>query len=145
MSKLVLDTSAMQEDFFTDTAMIGIGTAEQGYRFCWLINQHFDINFLRDPEQNIVVQKKDKSTYIFPIYQYDLPNSSHKYLLYKLKTGNEFLLPETRQLDYLWLVQTATAEEDARKITAELRNISQVQLARTLDAEQLKSLNNLLV
>ena len=145
MSKLVLDTSAMQEDFFTDTAMIGIGTAQQGYRFCWLLNRHFDINFLRDPEQNICVQKKDTSKHYFPIYQYDLPNSGHKYLLYKLKTGNEFLLPETRQLDYLWLIQTATPEEDARQIAAELRNIPEVQLAQILDAEQLKNLNNLLV
>ncbi len=142
---MTLDTSAMQEDFFTDTAMIGIGTAQQGYRFCWLLNRHFDINFLRDVEQNICVQKKDTSKHYFPIYQYDLPNSSHKYLLYKLKTGNEFLLPETRQLDYLWLIQTATPDEDARQIAAGLRNIPEVQLAQILDADQLKNINNLLV
>lgn len=144
MAKLVLDTSAMQDDFFADTAMIGIGTAQQGYRFCWILNRHFDINFIRDPEQNICLQKKD-STYYFPIYEYILPNSSHKYLLYKLKNGNESLLPETRQLDYLWLIQTATPEEDAQRIARELRNIPDVQLAQILDSEQLKSLNNLLV
>ncbi len=144
MAKLVLDTSAMQDDFFADTAMIGIGTAQQGYRFCWILNRHFDINFLRDPEQNICVQKKD-SKYYFPIYQYILPNSSHKYLLYKLKNGNESLLPETRQLDYLWLIQTASPTDDARQIAGELRNIPDVQLAQILDPEQLKNLINLLV
>ena len=144
MAKLVLDTSAMQEDFFEDTAMIGIGTAQQGYRFCWMLNNHFDINFLRDPEQNICLQKKD-SKYYFPIYQYTLPNSNHKYLLYKLKTGNEFLLPEARQLDYLWLIQTASPEEDALHITKELKNIPDVQLAQILDPEQMKNLINLLV
>jgi hypothetical protein len=144
MSKMVLDTSAMQDDFFADTAMIGIGTAQQGYRFCWMLNKHFDINFLRDPEQNLCLQKKD-SKYYFPIYQYDLPNSNHKYLLYKLKNGNEFLLPETRQLDYLWLIQTATPDEDAQQIARELRNIQDVQLAQILAPDQLKNLNNLLV
>ena len=144
MSKMVLDTSAMQDDFFADTAMIGIGTAQQGYRFCWILNRHFDINFLRDPEQNICVQKKD-SKYYFPIYQYTLPNSNHKYLLYKLKNGNEFLLPETRQLDYLWLIQTATPNDDALEIARELRNIPDVQLAQIIEADELKNLNNLLV
>jgi hypothetical protein len=144
MAKLILDTSAMQDDFFADTAMIGIGTAQQGYRFCWLLNQHFDTNFLRDPEQNICLQKKD-TQYYFPIYQYNLPNSGHKYLLYKLKNGSESLLPEARQLDYLWLIQTATPEEDALAITPQLRNIPDVQLARILLPEELKNLNNLLV
>ena len=144
MAKLVLDTSAMQDDFFADTAMIGIGTAQQGYRFCWILNRHFDINFIRDPEQNICVQKKD-TKYYFPIYQYILPNSNHKYLLYKLKNGNESLLPETRQLDYLWLIQTASPTDDARQIASELRNIPDVQLAQILDPEQLKNLINLLV
>ena len=144
MSKMVLDTFAMQDDFFADTAMIGIGTAQQGYRFCWILNRHFDINFLRDPEQNICLQKKD-SKYYFPIYQYDLPNSSHKYLLYKLKNGNESLLPETRQLDYLGLIQTATPNDDALRIANELRNIADVQLAQILAPDQLKNLNNLLV
>ncbi len=144
MSKLVLSTSAMHEDFFTDTAMIGIGTAQPGYRFCWILNRYFDLSFLRDPEQNICLQKKD-SQYFFPIYRYDLPNSCHKYLLYKLKNGTESLLPETRLLDYLWLIQTASPEEDARKIANELRNIPEVQLAQILDASQLKNLNNLIV
>jgi len=144
MAKLVLDTSAMHDDFFEGTAMIGIGTAQQGYRFCWMLNQHFDINFIRDPEQNICLQKKD-AKYYFPIYQYDLPNSGHKYLLYKLKNGNESLLPEARQLDYLWLIRTSSPEDDALALTAELRNISDVQLARILLPEELKNLNNLLV
>ena len=144
MAKLILDTSAMQDDFFEDTAMIGIGTAQQGYRFCWILNQHFDINFLRDPDQNLYLQKKE-TKYYFPIYQYDLPNSSHKYLLYKLKNGNESLLPETRQLDYLWLIQTANPEDDALNIVSELRNIPDVQLAQILAPDQLKNINNLLV
>jgi hypothetical protein len=135
---------AMQEDFFSDTAMIGIVTAMQGYRLCWMINQHFDINFIRDPEQDIPLQKKDNKFY-FPVYSYDLANSNHKYLLYKLKNGNETLLPETKQLDYLWLIQTANPEGDALRISREIRSIPDIQLAQILDAEQLKNIKNLIV
>jgi hypothetical protein len=150
MAKLVLDMDKMRDGFFEDTAMIGIASAQPGYRFCWLLNNHFDINFGRDPEQkNISLQKKDKQknevAYNFPIYQYDLPNSTHKYLLYKLKDGSESLLPETKHMDYLWLIQTGDSEHDAFHIVNELKNIPDVQLAQIVYAEQLKNLTNLLV
>ncbi len=136
--------AAMQEDFFADVAMLGIVTAVPGYHLCWLLNRYFDINFVREPDQNLPLQKK-KNQYYFPIYQYDFPNSNYKYLLYKLKNGSESLLPETRQLDYLWLIQTANPDEDADKIAAELKNIQEIQLAQLLIPGQLKSLNNLLL
>ena len=62
-----------------------------------------------------------------------------------IKNGNESLLPETRQLDYLWLIQTATPNDDALHIANELRNIADVQLAQILAPDQLKNINNLLV
>jgi hypothetical protein len=136
--------AAMQDEFFSDSAFVGIGTAMQGYRLCWMLNNHFGIGFYRDPELNIAVQKKE-ARHHFPIYQYELPNSYHKYLLYKLKSGSESLLPETRQLDYLWLVQTANYMEDAAYIASELKSIADIQLARVLETDQLKNLNNLLV
>ncbi len=135
--------AAMQEDFFADTAMIGISTAAQGYRLCWLLNRHFDINFERDPDQNLSSRKKEKE-YYFPIYHCPFPNSNHKYSLYKLKNGTETLLPEAKQLDYVWMVQTANPELDAMDIVRELRNIPEVQLATVLASDQLKNLNNLL-
>ncbi len=144
MAKFKLDTSAMQEDFFDDAAMIGIVTAMPAYHLCWLLNNHFDIEFVREPEQNISLQKND-TLYNFPIYQYDLPNSEQKYFLYKLKDGKEPLLPETKQLDYLWLIQTVDPETDAEFIARELKNIPDIQLAQKLAPDQLKSLNNLLV
>jgi hypothetical protein len=144
MAKLVLDMSAMHDDFFDEAAMIGIVTALPGYQLCWLLNRHFEIEFTREPDQDIPLQRKDNK-YHFPIYQYNLPNSTHKYLLYKLKDGKEPLLPETKQLDYLWLIQTASPETDALSIAAELKNIPDIQLAQILASEQMKSLNNLLV
>jgi hypothetical protein len=135
---------AMQDDFFADTAMIGIVTAMQGYRLCWMLNKYFDINFIRDPEQTILLQKKEHSFY-FPVYRYDMANSSHKYVLYKLKNGNETLLPEVKQLDYLWLVQTANPEDDAWQLSRNIKNISDIQLSQILEAEQLKNIKNLIV
>jgi hypothetical protein len=144
MAKLLLDMSAMQKDFFEDAAMIGIGTAMPAYHLCWQLNRRFEMNFIRDPEQNVVLQKKDIK-YYFPVYQYDFPNSAYKHLLYKLKSGNESLLPETKLLDYLWLIQTANPEEDAAIITPGLKDLPGVQLAQLIVPGQLKNLNNLFV
>ena len=144
MSKMLLNIDAMQHDFFDESAMIGIVTALPGYRLCWMINKHFDINFSRDPEQTIPFRKKGVE-YFFPVYKYNLPNSSHQYLLYKLKHGAESLLPETKNLDYVWLLKTGNPEEDARTIITELKNIADIQLAQILTPAQLKSINNLLV
>ena len=144
LKKLELNVLEMQEDFFGDAAMIGIVTAMPGYHLCWLLNKLFEIEFIRDPDQDIPMQKKE-NLYYFPIYQYNFPESSYKYMLYKLKNGNEPLLPETKQLDYLWLVQTDSPEEDAYYIAGKLRNIPDIQLAQILEADQLKSLSNLLV
>ena len=144
MAKMLLNMHKVQEKFFTDTAMLGIATALPAYHLCWILNRHFDINFVRDPDQNISMQKKDDQ-YYFPIYKYDLPNSSHIYLLYKLKSGTESLLPETRQLDYLWRIETANPEEDINRISHEIMDIPDIQLAQILLPEQLKSVNNLLM
>jgi hypothetical protein len=144
INKWTLDMGAMQEDFFDGTAMIGIVSAMQGYRLCWVLNNHFDTSFIRDPEQNISFQKKE-TEFFFPVYRHDFANSSHKYQLYKLKNGNETLLPEAKQLDYLWLVQTANPEDDAYHIARELRNVPEVQLSRILDIGALKNIKNLIV
>ena len=144
MPKLVLDMSAMQEDFFSESALIGIGTALPAYNLCWMLNNHFDTSFARDTEQTITLEKK-KIQFCFPVYSYDIPNTFNKYILYKLKCGAETLLPETRLLDYLWMVQTANPEEDALEILAELRQLNEIQLSLILDPTELKNLNNLLI
>ncbi len=145
MAKLMLDMSAMQEDFFADAAMVGIASAMPAYHLCWALNEYLDLAFVRDPAQNISLKKKNSNEFNFPTYRYDLDNSSQSCLLYKLKDGTEPLLPETRHLDYLLLIQTNDPEEDAFHLVAELKNMKDIQLAQILDRDDLKNLSNLIV
>lgn len=142
--KQVLNMELMQEDFFEETALVGIVSAQPAYRLCWLINNHFDINFIRDPEQVIDFKKKTETIY-FAIYLCELPNSSNRYLLYQLKNNGTLLLPETKNLDYLWYIQAPNPEDEAANIVRELRNIPEIQLAQILDPEKIPSLNNLII
>lgn len=143
-AKLILDTAAMQEDFFEDTSLIGIVSAVPAYRFCWLMHEKLDMTFCREPGMDIILQiGKGKHEY-FPVYQYCLLNG-YRHLLYKLKTDQEVLLPEVKQLDYLWLVQGSTHETDVQDIIRHLRNIPDVQLAQSLPHDRLKNISTLLV
>jgi hypothetical protein len=143
--KLMLDVAAMQESFFSDAALIGIVSALPGYKFCWQMNRRFDIHLARDPESDICIKDSQKQEHYFPIYKYCLPLNGNSYLIYKLKHKKESLLPEVKQLDYLWMVQGGTAEDDADLIANYLREIPEVQLAQILQPEKLKNLAHLIV
>lgn len=137
--------AAMQEDFFADTAMIGIASALPAYRFCWLLNNHFDINFVREPDMDVSLQVSADTQHHFPLYKFCRQASGASHSLYRLKSGKESLLPEAKQLDYLWLVQSNTPEADVQIYTRLLRDIPDVQLAQILATERLKNLNNLII
>src|SRR6185369_12147490 len=61
MANLVLDIVEMKDNFFANAAMIGIASAEPGYRLCWILNNHFDTNFVNAPENTICMNAKTGS------------------------------------------------------------------------------------
>ena len=145
-NKWTLNMAAMQEDFFSDAALIGIAAPVPAYHFCWVLNQHFDVQFVREPELDISLQSgKEQMQHHFGIYQYCAPLNGERYLLYNLKKDKQSLLPETKGLDYLWMVQSSSCETQAVQISNLLRTLPQVQMAQVLDTSRLRSLNNLLV
>ena len=135
----------MQEEFFADTALIGIVSALPAYRFCWLLNQKFDMEFVRDAESDICVHDAQKQEHFFSIYKYCAPLNGNRYLIYKLKHDKESLLPEVKQLDYLWTIQSNSPEHDASEIANYLRDIPDVQLAQVIMPDKLKNLSHLMV
>ncbi len=81
MSKLVLDNVKMEDEFFENTSLIGIGSALPGYKFCWILNSFLDMDFKRDEEQNLTIKKKGLELH-FPIYFY-VKNSNRTILCAK--------------------------------------------------------------
>ncbi len=144
-AKLVLDMSAVEEEFFSDTAMIGIGCPLQGYEFCWAVNRYLDFNFIREPENDVAYKPKKDEAHFFSLYKYEEPMSSCTHMLYQLRSDKNSLLPEIKQLDYLWLIKNRLAESLSHEITNELRSMPQVQLAQSIAPERLKNINHLLL
>ena len=94
---------------------------------------------------DVCLQSGKEKQHYFPIYQYNVPMNGSRYILYKLKSNKESLLPEAKQLDYLWMVQSNSPEADAQDITVHLRDIPEVQLAQGIAPDRLKNLNHLIV
>ncbi len=55
MAKLLLDTAAVEEDFFEDCKLAAIGSALPGYSLCWIFNRLFGLDFRRTPENDICI------------------------------------------------------------------------------------------
>jgi hypothetical protein len=144
-SKWTLNTADMQEDFFADAALIGIASPVPAYRFCWMLNQHFDMDFVRDAEHDICMQTNKEQQHYFAVYQYSAPLNGPKYILYKLRNNKQNLLPEAKGLDFLWMVQSSCPDNHAEEIASLLRTMPEVQLAQMIAPEKLKHLNHLLV
>ncbi len=144
MAKLILSLPDMEDKLIADAAMIGIVSATPAYHLCWLFSKYFDINFVREPGHDIQLKKKDNQFY-FPVYQYLFPNSTYKYVLYKLKDGNEPLMPETKGFDYLWYIHSANPDDEADVVADGLRDIPEVQLIRIFIPSELDNLSHLLI
>lgn len=154
--KLKLNEREMADDFFEDTCLLGIASSLPPYRLCWVLNDHFDINLTCEPDMTLELAEKDKPymnkgiqtenvAYFYTVYEYQLPNSCHRYLLYQLKNNNVSLLPDFKKIDYLWLIQTADSIEDTRDIADELRKIPDVLFTQVIEPSQIKNPQSLLV
>jgi len=144
-AKLVLNTNAMQDDFFSDAALIGIVSALPAYRFCWLLNEHFDWQLKREGESDICLKTSQNISYYFALYRYHAKTSSNEYSLYQLKNNKQALLPELKQLDFILMIKCQDAETEAEIYIDALRKISEVQLAQIIKPEKLKNIDYLLV
>lgn len=142
---LKLDMGAVQDGFFSDTAMIGIVCSLPAHKFCWTINNLLDFEFVRDPDSDVEYAPSKEEKHFFSMYQYCESVSSCEHLLYKLKSHKKSLLPEIKQLDYLWLIKSQDAELQCEIIADQLKSLPDVQLAQIIAPERLKNLNHLLL
>ncbi len=137
--KLELDTQEIVENFFEDTRMLGIVTTVKDYRFCWHLNNMLGLNFRVNHEIEINLKRK-KGHYFFSVYEYREPHSALCHYLYNNLYDGEYLLPEFKNLDFLWLMKNDTVtEEYLVQIKTMLLNIPEIQLATELTFEKIKN------
>jgi len=141
--KLRLDVDELNDDFFEDTRLLGITATMKNYQFCMQLNNMLGYDFRLNPEIEIHLKKKNRS-YYFSIYQYKEPNTSLVHYLYQNQFDGEYLLPEFKHMDFLWLMKYEYVDDEkCNWIRQTVRNLNGVQMIVELTNEQIKNKGNM--
>ena len=141
--KLRLDLDELAEDFFRDTRLIGIVAPIKDYQLCWQLNQLLTIDFRNNNDIEIQLKRK-KRDYYFAVFQYCESANSLVHYLYNNQFDGEYLLPEFRHLDFLWLMKGDIVNEEALQHTINgIKEINGVQLVLELTNEKVRNKEHL--
>lgn len=141
--KLVLNTKDMTDGFFEETKLLGIMAPMKNYQFCWQLNNLLGIDFRVNHELEIQLKKKNR-TYFFSVYEYAEPSTFLKHYLYNNHYEGEYLLPEFKHLDYLWLLKDDLVSDEAlQHLVQSIKTVNGVQLVVELTNEKIKNKEHL--
>ena len=141
--KLVLDNKNLAEDFFEDTRLLGIMASIRDYQLCWNLNNMMGMDFRINNDIEIQLSKK-KRNYFFAVYEFCEPTGSLSHFVYNNQFDGEYLLPEFKHLDFLWLMKGDEVTNDSLQQTiSSIRAINKVQLVVELTNEKIKNKENL--
>lgn len=142
--KLKIDNEILAEEFFEQTCLIGIVAPIKDYHFCWQLNQLLGFDFRINPNIEIQLTKKNRQ-YFFSVYKYVPPSSSLRYYLYNNQYQGEYLLPEFKHLDFLWLVKGDVMHaNDLQDLLQSIKTVTSVQLVNELTADKIKHKQHLI-
>ena len=143
MSKFILETKDTTEYFFDGTRLLGIMAPIKDYLFCWQLNNILGVDFRLNNEIEIQLVRKNRN-YFFGVYEYCEPIGSLEHYVYNNQFDGEYLLPEFKHLDFLWLMKGDTvSDEMLQEKTNNLRTINEVQLVVELTYEKIKNKEHL--
>jgi hypothetical protein len=141
--KLVLDTKEMTDDFFEDTRLLGIMAHMKDYQFCWNLNQIIGYDFRINNELEIQLKKRERN-YFFAVYEFAEPSTCLKHYLYNNQFDGEYLLPEFKHLDFLWLLKDDfVSDEKLQHLIQSIRTVNGVQLVVELTNEKIRNKEHL--
>jgi len=144
VSKLILDTQDITDGFFEDTRLLGIMAPMKDYQFCWQINNILGVDFRVNNDIEIQLKKKNRN-YFFSLFEYREPSTSLEHYIYNNQFDGEYLLPEFKHLDFLWLMKgDVVTDEMLQRQTESLRSINGVQLVVELTNEKIRNKEHLI-
>ncbi len=129
---------------FFDFQIWGINSNMENYRLCWFLNQYlgWDLKRVNDIEYN---NKKSKTFSTFNNYRYVNEIDFYTLELIQNKKFGNTLIPELKNIDFLFLLNGEDEYFDMEEFTALLEKIPGVQSAIQLNIDTLKSKQNLLL
>lgn len=142
--KLKIDNESIAREFFEDSVLLGIVAPVKDYQLCWQLNQILGFDFRINNDFEIQLTKKERK-YFFSIYEYTVPASTLTHYLYNNQFDGEYLLPEFKHLDFLWLIKgegLSAAEQTA--LIQSIKSLPGVQLVTEMTNEKIKNKQHLI-
>ena len=142
--KLAINNKDLTDCFFEDCRLLGIMAPIRNYQFCWHLNSLLGLDFRINNEIEIQLNKKNRN-YFFGVYEFHEPASSLSHYVYSNHFDGEFLLPELRHLDFLWLMKGDPVQEELlQQLANSVRMINGVQLVVELTSEKIRNKEHLI-
>lgn len=145
-TKFKLDNDIIAEDFFQQTHLLGIVAPVKDYHFIWHVNNRMGYQFRLHTDIEMHLRKKNRD-YYFPVYVHIAAGCSIGHYIYNNQNKGEFLLPEFKHLDYLWLIKGDEDDEidirEVQQIQQSTRLFPFVQLVNELTNEKIKNKTHL--
>ncbi len=143
-AKLKIDNEALAEEFFEDSLLLGIVAPIKDYQFSWQLNQLLGFNFRVNNDIEIQLTKKQRK-YFFAIYEYAVPSITLVHYLYNNQFDGEYLLPEFKHLDFLWLIKGDHIDAgDLAELIQAIKSLPGVQLVTEMTNEKIKNKQHLI-
>ena len=141
--KLVLDPREVTDCFFAETRLLGIMAPVKDYLFCWHLNHKLGIDFRINNDIEIQLTKKQRN-YFFAVYEFLEQYASINHYLYNNQFDGEYLLPEFKHLDFIWLIKGDDLEAFSMKhLVKSIKDIRGVQLVTELASTQIRNKEHL--
>jgi hypothetical protein len=142
--KLKLTIDDLAGEFFDGTRLLGVVAPVKDYQFCWQLNNRLRVDFRINNEIEIQLTKKQRK-YFFGVYEYKESNNSLQHFLYNNQFDGEYLLPEFKHLDFLWLLKGDMVTDDKlNDLMGSVRAIPGVQLVMELAHDKIKNKGHLI-
>ena len=142
--KFKIDNETLAEEFFDGSRLMGIVAPVKDYQFSWQLNQVTGYKFRINNDIEIQLTKKQRK-YFFSIYEYPVPSTCLVHYLYNNQFEGEYLLPEFKHLDFLWLMKGDPVSDDEIKMLMQtVRSLPSVQLITEMTNEKIKNKQHLI-
>ncbi len=142
--KLKIDNESLARDFFEDVVLMGIVAPVKQYQLSWQLNQLLGFDFRMSTDYEIELNKKNRK-YFFSIYEYPVPAVCTTHYLYNNHFDGEYLLPEFKHLDFLWLIKgDPLSAEELNSLLQSIRTLPGVQLVTEMTHEKIRNKQHLI-
>jgi hypothetical protein len=142
--KLKLNIEDMTDEFFESTRLLGVVAPVKDYQFCWQLNNRLRLDFRINNDIEIQLTKRQRK-YFFGVYEYQEASNALQHFLYNNQFDGEYLLPEFKHLDFLWLLKgEPVTDEKLAHLISSVRTVPGVQLVMELVHEKIKNKGHLI-